>query len=70
LQGDGEYFGRLLQEIKAKFNQSLATAGEAIDFVAEECISEPAAQMTLNTCHSSSGLNKLEHFRSQPATSN
>jgi DNA-directed RNA polymerase beta' subunit len=44
-------FDGLLQEIKAKFNQSLAPAGEAIGSVAAQSIGEPTTQMTLNTFH-------------------
>lgn len=41
----------LLEEIKSKFNQSLAPAGEAIGSVAAQSIGEPTTQMTLNTFH-------------------
>jgi DNA-directed RNA polymerase II subunit RPB1 len=41
----------LLEEIKTKFNQSLAPAGEAIGSVAAQSIGEPTTQMTLNTFH-------------------
>jgi len=44
-------FDGLVQEIKAKFNQSLAPAGEAIGSVAAQSIGEPTTQMTLNTFH-------------------
>jgi len=40
-----------LEEIKTKFNQSLAPAGEAIGSVAAQSIGEPTTQMTLNTFH-------------------
>ncbi len=41
----------LLEEIKTKFNQSLAPAGEGIGSVAAQSIGEPTTQMTLNTFH-------------------
>lgn len=44
-------FVGLLEEIKTKFNQSLAPAGEAIGSVAAQSIGEPTTQMTLNTFH-------------------
>lgn len=44
-------FTGLLEEIKTKFNQSLAPAGEGIGSVAAQSIGEPTTQMTLNTFH-------------------
>ena len=44
-------FMGLLEEIKTKFNQSLAPAGEAIGSVAAQSIGEPTTQMTLYTFH-------------------
>lgn len=41
----------LLEEIKMKFNQSLAPAGDAVGSVAAQSIGEPTTQMTLNTFH-------------------
>jgi DNA-directed RNA polymerase beta' subunit len=41
----------LLDEIKSKFKQALAPAGEAVGSVAAQSIGEPTTQMTLNTFH-------------------
>lgn len=41
----------LLEEVKYKFYQSLAPAGEAIGSIAAQSIGEPTTQMTLNTFH-------------------
>ena len=44
-------FTGLIEEIKTKFYQALAPAGEAIGSVAAQSIGEPTTQMTLNTFH-------------------
>ena len=41
----------LIEEVKNKFYQSLAPAGEAIGSIAAQSIGEPTTQMTLNTFH-------------------
>ncbi len=41
----------LINEVRAKFKQSLAPAGEAVGSVAAQSIGEPTTQMTLNTFH-------------------
>ena len=41
----------LIEEVKFKFYQSLAPAGEAIGSIAAQSIGEPTTQMTLNTFH-------------------
>jgi DNA-directed RNA polymerase II subunit RPB1 len=41
----------LLEEVKSKFKQAIAPAGEAIGSVAAQSIGEPTTQMTLNTFH-------------------
>jgi len=41
----------LIEEVRNKFYQSLAPAGEAIGSIAAQSIGEPTTQMTLNTFH-------------------
>lgn len=46
-----EAFDWVLGEVEAKFNQSIAHAGEMCGTLAAQSIGEPATQMTLNTFH-------------------
>jgi len=41
----------MIGEVKAKFNASIANAGEMCGILAAQSIGEPATQMTLNTFH-------------------
>eukprot|EP00397_Hematodinium_sp_SG-2012_P000777 GEMP01000778.1.p1 GENE.GEMP01000778.1~~GEMP01000778.1.p1 ORF type:complete len:2021 (+),score=468.87 GEMP01000778.1:45-6107(+) len=47
----GKSFEWLLGEIRARFERSLAHAGEMVGTIAAQSVGEPATQMTLNTFH-------------------